>query len=148
MRLSDAIALGRTIAKAVPEELSNHRGDEACALGMAGLACGLSGWELHNPEFTFCGAKIEADSHYDLIYERWPWLKNQTSSKFPCGCVVLGEELFDEVVMHLFDVHIFNRKDWTLDQLIDWVRSVEPQEAPAEAESRTPAAPAMALAKG
>jgi len=30
------------------------------------------------------------------------------------------------VVVHLFNDHVMTRKDWTLDQLIDWVRSVEP----------------------
>lgn len=33
-----------------------------------------------------------------------------------------------EVIAHIFDDHIFIFSDWTLDQLIDWVRQNEPPE--------------------
>jgi len=30
------------------------------------------------------------------------------------------------IIVHLFNYHVMTKKDWTMDQLIDWVRSVEP----------------------
>ena len=31
-------------------------------------------------------------------------------------------------IAHIFDYHVMTTGQWTLDQLIDWIRSVEPDE--------------------
>lgn len=121
MRLSDAIATGRMVVQPYPNYLL-VRGGRGCALGMAGVAAGL---------------KIsEMEESYEAIYTEWPWLLQSIkpggmrcplcskTEKHPVG-------FYDylSAIQHLFDLHIagLNPK-WTLDQLIDWVRSVEPAE--------------------
>jgi hypothetical protein len=39
-------------------------------------------------------------------------------------------------IVHVFNYHVCTVKDWTLDQLIDWIRTIEPaeEEAPVAAE--------------
>ena len=132
MLLSIAIATGRFMVNPKDNVLVTHREDEGCALGMAGLAAGLSAWDMRTPEFSFCGKKFKAEENYEVIEELWPWLCKQAPTTFPCGCQYPTDEYVkDDVIIHLFDLHVFGEKDWTLDQLIDWVRSVEPQETEA-----------------
>lgn len=102
MRLSEAIALGRTT---IPRLISANL--EGCAMGMAAnaVSCGLS---------------------YLALSKVWPWLYGKS---FRCPqCDERGEDNAMNIIVHLFDHHIMWNPDLTLDQLIDWVRSVEPQE--------------------
>jgi hypothetical protein len=32
------------------------------------------------------------------------------------------------VIVHLFNYHVVTAKDWTIERLADWVRSIEPPE--------------------
>jgi len=34
-----------------------------------------------------------------------------------------------EIIPHLFDQHVFGKRDWTLEQLAQWVAGVEPEES-------------------
>lgn len=136
MRLSEAIALGRTLLNPVPGSLFAGE-DGGCAQGMA-LRC--------------IGKKTTAESRLG-IGDDWPWTL-EVVGKFPCECVEGRPEIFSDgwfpyadtrsAIAHLFDSHVMGRhQDWTLDQLIDWVRSVEPAEPPlpeqaiAESEAST-----------
>jgi hypothetical protein len=80
------------------------------------------------------------------VYKSWPWVSKPLLN-LPCGC--LHKDDFADgangTIAHLFDRHVFEKCDWTLDQLIDWVRSVEPQEA--EAPPSVPEAVAESVAK-
>ena len=113
MRLSEAIALGRTtIEKFIAAELNG------CALGMAANAIGIK-------------------KDYCQLYEAWPWLGAMEFSRCPVdGCPHPSFMAPAHRIGHLFDAHVvcvgepFTR--WTLDQLIDWVRSVEPNEDASE----------------
>lgn len=72
------------------------------------------------------------------IHPEFVWMTNQCN--LPCGCSRTGiYAVSDNVccaIAHVFNEHIYGKQDWTLDQLIDWVRSVEPAEPePAIAES-------------
>jgi hypothetical protein len=31
-----------------------------------------------------------------------------------------------DIIAHIFDHHIMEKKNWTLDQLVEWVKTVEP----------------------
>jgi len=116
MRLSDAIALGRTLC--LPWEKGN-RGtgfDRRCALQLASLAAnGGKDWLENLPA-------MQASFGYKLTVA------------VPCGCRDEGEWPHDgnaslhRAVMHMFNHHVCTLGDWTLDQLVDWVRSVEPPE--------------------
>ena len=107
MRLSDAIALGRTLIKSVPYYRNDTNGG-GCALGMADVAIGSTDSLNHYPWTCAEGSK------FDL----------------PCGCekVILNHQWASRIIVHIFNEHVHGDGDWTLDRLIDWVRSVEPIE--------------------
>lgn len=129
LQLSDAIALGRTLAKAKTGHLIQSIGGElyACALGFAGLATGET-LETMRP-----GGSVFYN--YDFLEKKWPWTKNFSPPDFlPCGCENVPEkenetervaEDFTDLMIHLFDDHL--DKGWTLDMIIDVVRSLEPK---------------------
>lgn len=121
MRLSDAIALGRTLI--TPRGGSLGNGVSGCALGMGLMAKGIVAKDeklLTEPEMN------------------WPWITKYM--EFPCACSSKGMKLRAvDTIVHIFDSHITSDHctDWTLDNLIDWVRSVEPAETePAIAEGQ------------
>jgi hypothetical protein len=97
-----------------------------CALGMAVIAIG--------GEYRQC-TLAEYKGRTGGVEDIWTWL--DVYKPATCGCFVsLFPRLMPNVAMsiretiaHLFDNHVFGKQDWTLDQLIDWVRSVEPTEA-------------------
>lgn len=105
MKLSEMIAMGRTL---VPElEAANL---DKCALGMAGYAGGL--------DMVY--------GRYNALEAEWPWLKEKGQG-CECGNMYgLNTKMFD--IIHRFDYHIMLLGDWTLDRLIDFVRSIEPAE--------------------
>jgi hypothetical protein len=127
MRLSEAIALGRTLIHPMPGFVLDYAGLNGCALGMGYKASG--GTEKVHP--------LECTIGLEEVIRVWPWLEN-TIKQLPCKC---ESSLYNyaQVIGHLFDDHIMDGTidsgplpgdRWTLDQLIDWVRSVEPEEAP------------------
>ena len=144
MRLSEAIALGRVTLKAAANFLDD--GESGCALGMA---------------FRAVGGKSQGELgvQFDDIHREWSWLTNEIREKL-CNCwywqlhpgFFIGT--YSQAIAHIFDAHVMQDlqaigseqhcEPWTMERLIDWVRSVEPQESPAEAEPATPAAAAMA----
>lgn len=134
MKLSEAIALGSVLIKPRANYLLDKSGTAGCALGMAGMAVGLS---LRGPNISFCGINIGSEERYEPLRETWPWLL-QTVSEYPCGCALDSKsEDVEDTITHLFDEHVavpieFGNRDWALDRLIDWVRSVEPVEASEE----------------
>jgi hypothetical protein len=123
MRLSEAIATGRvTIEKWIAGEI------EGCALGMAANGAGI-------------------EINYAVVERQWPWLKWVHPGGCPAWpCAENGEynrEDYLNLIGHIFDEHVLmdehpTNQPWTLDQLIDWVRSVEPaeKEAPVVAEEQ------------
>ena len=115
MRLSDAIATGRVAV--IPRGGMFLFGDgSGCALGMAGVAAGL----LSLNRIAGCG-------EIDKFFRQWPWTRDLRFVP-PCRCYGYERELGAcQIIGHTFDEHVITR-DWTLDQLIDWVRSVEPAE--------------------
>jgi hypothetical protein len=125
MRLSDAIALGRTLLK--PKAYQTIHNGEGCALGMAMASLG-------------CRSHAEAQKKCSST-TGWKWVRKDVDVP-PCSCDpeydrILAFDLNHQAyIAHLFNEHVCGAEDWTLDQLIDWVRSVEPAEPePAIAES-------------
>lgn len=106
MKVSEAIMLGSF-------SLTRKAGTLAgCALGMAAEAQGIP-------------------KSYTRIHKRWPWLL--TKRRGPCDCPGLRMMApADDIIIHLFDDHVMEPEDdftpWTLEQLADWVRKVEPQD--------------------
>lgn len=106
MRLSEAIALGRVMVNEL-----KAKDLHGCALGMAANAVGISR----------CYCAIEA---------AWPWLKLPAPGPNCCNHVPTTARDSMSYIWHLFDSHVMRLRDWTLDQLIDWVRANEPEETP------------------
>lgn len=105
--LSTSIALGRIL---VEKQQRCHL--EGCALGMALIA-------------------NSAAMSYEEIHKLWPWAAEKKYDKCPCECLC-GSFHFTaaDIIMHLFDSHVRGNpnlyKVWTLEQLIDFVASIEP----------------------
>jgi hypothetical protein len=130
MKLSDAIVLGRILINPVRFRLLTDNGKGGCALGMAGVATGL---KLHScGPCTVLGIRLEAKDDYAVLSKTWPWL-DQKITDMPCGCEPCEDDCTDQadIITHLFDTHVDCRCGcgWTLEQLIQWVRSVEPEES-------------------
>jgi hypothetical protein len=120
MRFSDAVAIGRVLAKPTSDYFQSESRGCACARGMACLAIGIKG----NTE-----ARLGS-------LEKWPWLED--FFVHPCygKCEdirvekYLGFGIINHLMFHVTGTK-FDRpfpQTWTLDQLIDWARSVEPNE--------------------
>lgn len=103
MRLSTAIAMGRVL----PEDW-HGRSFNACALGMAQAAIGI-------PRESF--QRLYANGATEV----WPWIIEERFShphSHHHDAKMIISDLYYRVL----------RSAMTLDQLIDWVRSVEPPE--------------------
>jgi hypothetical protein len=102
MRLSDAIGLGRTLVKFDSTKFlwPNDKGEcVGCAIGMGLAAIGE--------------VKIE---RLDQIFVHWPWL-NGTDDWTAKPITIISEM-----------AHRVAKGEQSLDELIDYVRSVEPAE--------------------
>lgn len=121
MRLSEAILLGSTSVRPLAGRMIKFQNGETfgCALGMACTAAAVPFFQ--SQEF----------------YDEWPWLKNHFT--LPC-CGGQTEYFGSSVIVHVFDYHIMevNKPHWTLEQLVDWVRSVEPPEPDQEQATGVP----------
>lgn len=123
MYLSVAFLLGRNLCKAAaaPRLADN---EEGCALTMAALAVGRTGDGYSNA--------------WHEARKQWPWLETEIEITCPadhCTTPVKLESYLD-LVTHLFDFHVFEPSKgdsaWTLEQLADYVHTIEPPETEAD----------------
>lgn len=123
MKLSEAIMLGSSLIRSVPFIRDDGFGG-GCAMGMAEVAAGMFSFKLETKYpwmqtqicLVPCGHDIGAK------YNRIPGYKTPHTPTF--------------IIAHLFNEHVHGDRSWTLEQLVDWVRSVEPDEEP-EATTET-----------
>jgi hypothetical protein len=110
--MSEAILLGSSQIRWLAGTRGHNTG-AGCALGMAEIANQGSG--------RYRGA--------ETIY---PWLTQEVSSHLPCG---RGHKYYDvsgfhdrysTAIAHIFNEHVMGDHTWSIEQLADWVRSVEP----------------------
>ena len=111
MRAAEAMILGSTLIRGVPYTTDDSHGG-GCALGMIGAATGRQGgwWMDHSKLWS-------------------------TIQKIPCPCVSafglttpFGGRVVPcaGAVAHLYNEHVHGDHTWTLEQLADWVESVDP----------------------
>jgi hypothetical protein len=122
MKMSTAMALGSTMMHPIAGVF--YTGHAGCALGMVSQA---------------------APSDWNRLYEMSRKLKVSRPCLCKDDCFVYGSGMMQvrageighlgHCIVHLFNHHVMTRKDWTMEQLIDWVASVEPPD-PEEAEVR------------
>lgn len=112
MQLHEAILLGSTIIK--PARTIGTPGESGCAMGMAVAATGDIG--------------VWVRDRLNAFKNRWPWTDIK-QVLLPC-CESSSKVTVTEVIIHIFDNHIMSYnlgcKKWTLEQLADWVKSVDP----------------------
>lgn len=133
MKISTAIALGRHLIKPLAGIHLTVNGRSGCAWGMVNKAV---------PE------------EFVLMSNRAKY----TRATLPCECrngnEAIGscmrvQPIYDfnnlsNIIVHLFNDHVMTKKDWTMDQLIDWVAANEPADPEeqvterATAEEKTP----------
>lgn len=129
MRSSEALILGSVMLKAHPGSVYiRDKGREfGCAIGMIAAGSG------HLKELQ----------DGNLILPGWMY----EEVILPCQCGGFTKHRIEAIVMHLFDNHVFRHtgdhfdvdgkqlEKWTLDQIADWLYSIEPKELPAPKEA-------------
>lgn len=122
MQLSEAIMAGSMLCKAkfAPghEDSNNEFG---CALTMASLAVGRCGDGTSNA--------------WHEARKQWPWLQSDTEIDCPAEHCTYCQPIdtLEELVFHVFDWHVCEPAGGTpysLEQMVDFVRSIEPRELP------------------
>lgn len=123
MKLSDAILLGSTVLapKAGRQHFSELKA--GCALGMAAIANGCT----FRPVTQF-DEKDRRTLGTEGVWGNWVL----TEVRRPCECwrfLVAREMRIKDIIAHLFDHHVMRKKNWTLEQVVEWVKTVEPEDA-------------------
>ncbi len=122
MKLSEAIMLGSAVITPNPGGILHDDGS-GCALGMALEAAGKA---RYVDVISGLPKTIAFFRNRDTIRSLWPWLRRDFP--VPCACSRNSWSTGFNLITHLFDDHVFGRGDWTLDRLVSWIHSVEPQE--------------------
>ena len=125
MKLSEAILVGRHILapKAGTLHASTPEGQAGCALGMAAVAKGCTFRRYKGPISP--GDSMRALGTAAVWGD---WVRDKV--RRPCGCWLVPKRMqVQHIIPHLFDKHVMGKKaDWTLYQLVEWVKTVEPME--------------------
>lgn len=128
MRLSIGIMMGRhTIENPVGGIL------DACAIPMALNSVGRKLLGAPDRGITIFEAELYPGNDYSQIVEEWPWLIGfKTQCKW-CddGCILYGTQ----IIFHPFDTHVMRNGTITLEQMCDWIHSIEPAEPEESAAS-------------
>jgi len=126
MKLSEAILLGSTVI--APRAGRQHFSEtkEGCALGMAAVARGCTFGPATKPFDERDRRTLGAEG----VWGDWVLRLEER----PCDCwriKVPRKMRIKDIIAHLFDHHIMAKKDWTLEQLVKWVETVEPKDVEA-----------------
>lgn len=126
MKLSEAILLGSTVVHPRAGSLRFSRTDEGCALGMAAIAVGCT--------FVRPLRQIPVKDLRTVNIESvfGPWLLRIVMRPCECQPELPREMRIKDVIAHLFDVHVMEKKNWTLAELVNWVQRWEPPESPCD----------------
>jgi hypothetical protein len=122
MKLSEAILLGSTVLAAKPGGQYFPETEAGCALGMAAIANGCSFRHVTEPVAESDRRTLGAEGVWGT------WVLRVVMR--PCECTpdVPREMRIKDIIAHLFDVHVVGKKNWTLDRLVAWVQTWEPDE--------------------
>jgi hypothetical protein len=124
MKLSESILLGSTMMAAKSGGQYFFETKAGCALGMAAIANGCT--------FRRVAAPVNENERRTLGVEAvWgQWVLRVV--RRPCACWALRvprKMRIKDIIAHLFDFHVVEKKNWTLDQLACWVQTWEPKES-------------------
>jgi hypothetical protein len=123
MKLSEAILLGSTVL--APRAGGQHFSEtqEGCALGMAAIARGCSFHQVTTPFAEKDRRTLGAEGVWG------PWMLQEVPRPCDCWRIWMRRKMrIKDVIAHLFDYHVMVKKNWTLERLVAWVETVEPEE--------------------
>lgn len=103
MRLASAIRLGSLL---MPAPMPNDT--RYCAIGMGLKAAGR--------------LSDNGNLNYASLMDIWPWLRDVNMDCPGCATVLS----WWGVVSHTFDAHVFGDKSMTIEQLCDFIDSIDP----------------------
>jgi len=123
MKLSEAILLGSSML--APRAGGQHFAEtqEGCALGMAAVARGCTFSPARGPVAVTERRTLGVEG----VWGEWV-LKLEER---PCDCWrirVPRQMRIKDIIAHLFDRHVMEKKNWTMERLVSWVQTVEPAE--------------------
>ena len=123
MKLSEAILLGSTIL--TPKAGGQHFAEDqsGCALGMAAIARGCT----FRPATYPVSERDRRALGTEAVWGNWVL----NLAPRPCDCWrfwIPREMRIKDTITHIFDYHIMRKRNWTLDQLVAWVQTVEPED--------------------
>ena len=128
MKLSEAILLGSTVLAAKPGGQYFSEAEAGCALGMAAIANGCSFRRVTGPVADKDRRTLGAEG----VWGQWVL----RVAMRPCECWALRvprEMRIKDTIAHLFDFHVVRKKNWSQEQLVEWVQTWEPKETSATA---------------
>lgn len=144
MRVSEAILLGSTLVKSKAGALHFSGENAGCALGMAVIANG----GRFVPARRVVPASERRTLNVEVIWGTWLL----RSIARPCDCraplqrnglqlrdivayvrhprsLALPREMrIKDIIAHLFDHHVMQKRDWTLIRITTWLQPLEPSE--------------------
>jgi hypothetical protein len=122
MKLSEAILLGSTVL--APRARGQHFSEtqQGCALGMAAVARGCTFRTVSRPI-------ADRDRRTLGVEGVWgAWVLEEVERPCKCWRIWLRRKMrIKDIIAHLFDYHIMDKRNWTLEQLAAWVKTVEPK---------------------
>jgi len=121
MKLSEAILLGSTVVHPRAGRLRFSSTSEGCALGMAAIAAGCT----FGPRLGQMPVKDLRTVNIESVFGAW--LLRVVMRPCECQPELPREMRIKDVIAHLFDVHIMEKKNWTLTDLVEWVQRWEPK---------------------
>lgn len=148
MKLSEAIARGRVFLAPTPGRFVDDAGTSGCVMGMAAIGSDA-------PVVLSAASSLKNVVASEVIRMRWPWLLRFHRYQLLCGCKIPNRRFgltgwcyrALDIIIHTFDEHVAGSHAG-IEQLIDWVRRVEPRDPLHKAferilvNNRTPAAQA------
>ena len=123
MQLSEAILLGSTVMAPRAGRQIFSETQQGCVLGMAAVARGCTFRKVIRPVDDTEGRTLGVEG----VWGDWVLEKVER----PCDCWriwIRRKMRIKDVIAHLFDYHIMDKRNWTIEQLVTWVQAVEPKE--------------------
>ncbi len=138
MRLSEAIIRGRVFLTPTPGRFVDDAGTSGCVMGMAAVGADA-------PVVLNAASSLKNVVASEIIRMRWPWLRRFRRYQLLCRCRIPNRRLgltgwryrALDVIIHTFDEHVAN-SHFGIEQLIEWVRRVEPRDPLHETFERIP----------
>ncbi|HTT25040.1 MAG TPA: hypothetical protein VMG82_39360 [Candidatus Sulfotelmatobacter sp.] len=127
MKLSEAILLGSTVLS--PKAGGQHFSEtqQGCALGMAAVARGCTFRSVIRPVDDMERRTLGVEGVWG------DWILEHVERPCDCWRIWLRRKMrIKDIIAHLFDYHVMDKKNWTLEKLVAWVETVEPKEVEPE----------------